>query len=140
MAGGFSIYMANNILNKSLKGTDYVLPTTLYVALSTTASTVDMRANLIGSSSECANSGGYARMPIALAEWSTATAGFSSITVDVIFPTATGSWGTCQQAMIMDTSTPGSGNILAYGPLSSTTAMQNGDVLRIPANSVVITV
>lgn len=139
MAGGFSIYMANAILNKALKGTDFTLPTTLYLALSTTTNPVELRANSIATSSEVPNSNAYVRMPVLLADWTTSSAGSSAVTVDIIFPTATGPWGTCQQAMLMDTATHGTGNIIAFGPLSAPTAMQNGDVLRVPANSVVVT-
>lgn len=135
MAGGPSIYVANLLLNKSLKDTAFTAPSTFYVALFTTSSEVFLRSNTIASASEVANSAAYARQPVLASQLSASTAGQSQITVDVTFPTATGSWGVSYQAALLDSATHGAGNIWYFGPLSSSATIQVGDVLKIPAYS-----
>ena len=53
------------------------------------------------------------------------------------FATATGSWGTVTHVGVFDASS--SGNLLAYGALSASKAIATGDVFRIPAGDLDIT-
>jgi hypothetical protein len=136
MAGGPSIFQANRTLSKSLKATDYTAPTTLYVALFTTSSEVELRANNLAGSSEVPFAGAYQRVAVANAGFTTSTAGSSTISGDAVFPSATAAWGNCQQAALMDAAT--AGNILYFGPLTSAANIQTGDSFKIPAGTFVI--
>ena len=135
MAGGPSVYAANYMLNKSLKGTNFTPPSTWYLALLSTASETNLRNNVIASASELPHTLGYSRKEILPSQISVSTAGQCQITVDVIFNTATGSWGTVYQAALMDTSAYNTGNVWWFGPLTVSAVIQTGDVLKIPANS-----
>lgn len=135
MAGGPSIYVANYLLDKGLKGVDFTPPVTWYLALFTTASETYLRSNTIASASEVANSGAYARRPVLNTQIAAAVNGLAQITVDVLFDTATAPWGTIYQAAITDSPTRGAGNIWWFGPLSASATIQIGDVLKIPAYS-----
>lgn len=133
MAGGPSVYLANLLLNKSLKDAAFTPPGTFYVALFTTTAETFLRSNTIGSANEVANANAYARRPVTAGQISTSTTGQSQISIDVLFATATGSWGTVYQAALMDSATWGAGNIYYFGPLSSSANIQVGDILKIPA-------
>lgn len=55
----------------------------------------------------------------------------------VEFPTATGSWGTITHAAVFDAST--SGNMLLYAALTASKTIATGDILRIPAGDLDVT-
>lgn len=133
MAGGPSVYLADKMLDKTLKDVALTVPATFYVALLTTATETNLRGNDIANASEVANAGAYARVSVTQAQFSSASAGQSQVTVDLTFPTATAGWGTIYQAALMDASAHNTGNVWYFGPLSSSATIQSGDVLKIPA-------
>jgi len=135
MAGGPSVYAANYLLDKALKGVDFTPPSTWYVALFVTSSETYLRSNTIASASEVANAGAYARKALLPTQIAASTTGQSQITADIIFDTASAPWGTIYQAAITDSPTRGAGNIWWFGPLSASATIQIGDVLKIPAYS-----
>lgn len=53
------------------------------------------------------------------------------------WPTATGTWGTITHVAVFDAST--SGNMLVYASLTSSKTIASGDVLRIPAGDLDVT-
>ena len=53
------------------------------------------------------------------------------------FPTATGSWGTITHVAVFDAVT--TGNMIAYATLTSSKTIASGDVLRVPAGDLDIT-
>jgi hypothetical protein len=53
------------------------------------------------------------------------------------WPTATGSWGTITHVAVFDADT--SGNMLVYASLAASKSISTGDVLRIPAGDLDIT-
>lgn len=53
------------------------------------------------------------------------------------FPTASGSWGTITHVAVFDADS--SGNMLVYAELSTSKAIGSGDVFRIPAGDLDIT-
>ena len=53
------------------------------------------------------------------------------------FPTATASYGTVTHIGVFDAST--GGNLIAYAALTTSKAIDTGDVLRLPANDLDIT-
>lgn len=133
MAGGPSVYLANLVLDKTLKDTALAAPAQFYAALCTTTSETQLRANNISGASEVANAGAYARVAITQAQINAAVSGQSQINVDVLFPPATAGWGTVYQIALMDASAHNTGNVWYFGPLSSSVVVQSGDTLKIPA-------
>jgi hypothetical protein len=106
-------------------------PTSLYIALYT--------ANPTDSTTGTEVTGGsYARVAIssALANWagtqaaasttaSSGTSGTTSNNAAVTFPAPTANWGTVTGVGILDAST--GGNLLAYGALTTSKTVNNGD-------------
>lgn len=105
-------------------------PATLYCALSTTTPT-SAGSNF----TEPSGGVGYAR--VAVTNDSTNFPNASSKTkhngADIIFPTATGSWGTITWAGWYDASS--GGNLLSAGPLSASKTIGAGDVLKFAAST-----
>ena len=116
----FSNYLENKVLDHVFGGVAYTAPATLYVGLFTSS------PGETGSGTEVSG-GSYARQTIAF----TVTGSQASNTAAVEFPTATASWGTVTFAAIYDASS--GGNLLAYGALTTSKTIDNGDVFRIPA-------
>lgn len=116
----FSNYLENKVLDHVFGGVAYTAPATLYVGLFTSS------PGETGSGSEVSG-GSYARQTIAF----TVTGSQASNTAAVEFPTATASWGTITFAAIYDALS--GGNLLAYGALTTSKTIDNGDVFRIPA-------
>ena len=53
------------------------------------------------------------------------------------FATATGSWGTITHIAVFDAST--SGNMVCYAALSASKTIETGDVFRVPAGDLDVT-
>lgn len=115
----FSNYLENKVLDHVFGGTAYTAPTTLYLALFTTA------PDDTGAGTEVSGSA-YARQEVTM----TATGSVASNDAAVEFPTATGSWGTIGYVAIYDAST--SGNQLCYATLTTSKTIDTGDVFRVP--------
>jgi len=122
----FSDYLENKVLLHVFGGTAYTAPATLYLAIYTVAPTDT------GGGTEC-NGTSYARQTVTF----TVTNDTASNTSAVEFPTAGSSWGTIVAVGIFDQST--SGNLLAYGNLTTSKTIASGDVLRVPAGDLDIT-
>ena len=122
----FSDYLENKVLDHVFGGNAYSAPGTLYLALYTSDPGDD------NSGTECSGTA-YARQTIAF----TVTADTASNTSAVEFPTAGSSWGTITHVGILDALT--SGNLLAHGALTSAKTVASGDVFRVPAGDLDIT-
>jgi hypothetical protein len=122
----FSNYLETEILDHVFGGNAYTAPSTLYVALYTAT------PNDAGGGTELSGSG-YTRKSAAF----TTSGATTSNTGAVEYDTATGNWGTITHIGVFDAAT--SGNLLAYGALSSSKAVDTGDVFRIPAGDLDIT-
>ena len=116
----FSNYLENKVLGHVFGATPYTAPGTLYVGLYTS----DPGEGNTGTE---VSGGSYARQAIAF----TVTGNQASNTAAVEFPTATASWGTVTYAAIFDAVS--GGNMMSYGPLTTSKTIASGDVLRIPA-------
>lgn len=116
----FSNFLENKVLGHVFGATPYTAPATLYVGLFTS------NPGETGSGTEVSG-GSYARQTVAF----TVTGSQASNTAAVEFPTATASWGTITYAAIYDAVS--GGNLLAYGALTTSKTIDNGDVFRIPA-------
>lgn len=128
---GLSDYAVNKIIDHVFRGQTYSPPASLYIALFTAA------PSKAGGGTEVTG-GSYARVAVtsSLANWagtqaagstlaSSGTAGVTSNNGTVTFPSPTANWGTIVAVGIMDAST--SGNLIAWGPLSSSKTVNNGD-------------
>lgn len=122
----FSDYLENKVMLHVFGGTAYTAPATLYLALYTVAPTDT------GGGTECSGTS-YARQTVAF----TVTNDTASNTSAVEYPTAGSSWGTIVAVGILDQST--SGNLLAYGNLTTSKTIASGDVFRVPAGDLDIT-
>jgi hypothetical protein len=128
MAGSFSDYLEDKLLKHVFTNTSYTSPTTLYVALYTVA------PSDTGGGTEVSGSG-YARKSVSFTVSGTTTLATNSAAVE--FDAATGSWGTIVAVAIYDALT--AGNFLAWSDLTTSKAIATGDVLRIPAGDLDIT-
>src|SRR3954469_12862407 len=94
MAGSINDGTETRILDHIVGKTSYTLPSTVYLALFTTA------VNDAGGGTECTG-GSYARKLTAGSDWVAASAGASSNATVITFVTPTGSWGTATHFAIM---------------------------------------
>lgn len=123
----FSNYLENALVNAVLRSTTYTSPATIYVALYTTDPTdADTGTEVSGNA--------YARQSVA---FSAPSNGATSNSAAVEFPQATGSWGTVAYIGLRDAST--GGNLLFHTPLDASKTIATGDVFRIAAGSLTVT-
>jgi hypothetical protein len=116
------------VLNWLLTAGTATRPTAWYLALFTSNPDED------ASGTEVTTSGtAYARQSAAF----TISGNTASNTSAVEFPTATATYGTVSHVGVFDAST--SGNLLAYAALATSKAIDTGDVLRVPAGDLDIT-
>ena len=124
----FSNYLETEILDHVFGGAAYTAPSTLYLALHTANPAED------GSGTEVSTSGtAYARTAVTF----TTSGNTTSNTSAVEFATATANFGTVSHVAVWDAST--SGNMLAYAALTSSKTIETGDVFRVPAGDLDIT-
>jgi len=124
---GFSNYLENKVVGHVFGGSAYTAPSTLYVALYTSA------PSDTGGGTEVSG-GAYARQTAAF----TISADTASNTSAIEYPTATADYGTVVAVGVFDASS--SGNLLAYGNLTTSKTVSNGDVFRFNAGAIDITV
>jgi len=128
MAGSFSDYLEDKLLKHAFTNTTYTPATTLYVGLYTAAPTD------AGGGTEVSGNA-YARVSVAFTVSGTSTLATNSAAVE--FAAATAAWGTIVAVGIFDAST--SGNLLAWADLTTSKAIDTGDIFRIPAGDLDIT-
>ncbi len=122
-----SNYLENALVNATLRNTSYTSPTTVYVALYTTDPTdADTGTEVSGN--------GYARQSVT---FSAPSNGATSNSAAVEFPQATGSWGTVAYIGLRDASS--GGNLLYHTALDASKTIATGDVFRIAAGSLSVT-
>jgi hypothetical protein len=124
----FTDYTENLALTYLFTTGSVTRPTAWYVGLFTAA------PSDTGGGTEVSGSG-YARKSAAFTVSGTGTLATNSSAID--FDAATGTWGTIVAMAIFDAST--SGNMLAWAPLTTARTINDGDVFRIPATSLSIT-
>jgi hypothetical protein len=97
-------YARNKSLDKKFGATDYTPPSTLYMGLSTTTIYVT------GSGATEPAGSGYARVGIAntKSNWTYASSGCIVNSASIVFPEASGSWGTITDVGFWDSVTSGS--------------------------------
>ena len=123
----FTDYLENKVLDHTFRNTAYTSPTTVYVGLFTTATTD------AGGGTEVSG-GSYARQA---ATFDAAASGATDNSSAIDFPTATASWGTVTHFAIFDAAS--AGNMLAHAALTTSKAIDTGDVARWNAGELDIT-
>ena len=127
-----STYLANALYNHVYRNTTDTSPTTVYVALFTSSSS--LAALKAGTITNEVSGGSYARVS---ATYAAPTDGDGSAGT-VTFTTATAGWGVVRFFAIMDAST--SGNVLVYGQLSSDVTINTGNTFQFNSGSLAATV
>tara|TARA_R110002012_G_scaffold3575_8_gene16813 strand:+ start:1123 stop:1509 length:387 start_codon:yes stop_codon:yes gene_type:complete len=122
-----SNYLENALINHTLRNSALSAPSAVYVSLHTANPDED------ASGSELSGSA-YARQAATFASPSN---GVSTTSGDINFPQATGSWGTVSHIGIWDASS--SGNMLYYTALDASKTIATGDILKIAAGSLTVT-
>jgi len=123
----FTNFLETEILDHVFAGAAYSAPATKYLALFTAIS--DGEA---GSVTELSGDA-YSRQSVAF----TTSGATTSNNAAVEFPTATGDWGTVTHVGVYDAVS--SGNLMCYATLSSSKAIDTGDVFRVPSGDLDIT-
>jgi len=116
MAGSFSDYLENKLLDHVFRDTAFTAPSTLYVGLYTTAPTD------AGGGTEVSG-GSYARV--------------SCVPASTFAAAASGTWGTVVAFGIFDQAT--SGNLLAWGDLTLSKSISSGDIASFAIGDIDIT-
>jgi len=126
----FSDYTENLVLTYLLTTDSVTRPTAWYVGLFTAA------PSDTGGGTEVSGSG-YARKATGtMTVTGTTTAASNSAAIE--FAAASGgNWGTLTHAAIFDALT--GGNMLAWAPLATARTINDGDVFRVPAASLTVT-
>ena len=122
----FTDYLENKLLAHTFSNTAYTSPSTVYVALYTVAPTDSSVGTEV-------TGGGYVRQSASFTTTASATTNASAIE----YPTATADYGTVVAVAVLDASS--SGNMLAFAALDASKTIQTGDVFRIPAGDLDIT-
>ena len=128
-----SDYLEAQILNHVLRNTAiFTPPANVFIALFTSATADD------GSGTEVSG-GAYARAQVSTTGGFSApgAGGASSNAADITFATASASWGTVTHVAIMSALT--GGNMLFHGALGASKAVGNGDVFKILAGQLTVT-
>jgi hypothetical protein len=135
--GSFSAYLEKKLLDHFLKVAAYTQPTNLYIGLSTAAIEDDNS----GATPPVGN--GYARAAANSWAASTSTGGppttqsGSSNSAQIIFPTATGAWGTITHFGMYDAIT--GGNLMGWGALAVSKVISTGDTPRFDIGQLTVT-
>ena len=122
-----SNYLENALMNAVLNNTSYTSPTTTFVGLFTSDPTD------AGSGTEVSG-GSYARKA---ASFGNASQGNCLNDADITFDQATGNWGTITHFGLYDAVT--SGNLLFHGALTSSKAIETGDIFKIATGNSSVT-
>lgn len=127
----FSDYTENLVLNWLLTTNSATRPTAWYVGLFTAA------PSDTGGGTEVSGSA-YARKVTGTITVSGTSPTTATNSAAIEFAAASGgNWGTITHAAIFDAST--GGNMLAWAPLTTSRTINDGDVFRIPASSLTVT-
>jgi hypothetical protein len=122
----FSDYLENALLNHTFRNTALTSPTTVYLALYTTAPTDAGGGTQV-------SGGGYARQAIT---FGAPSGGAIANTVAVAFTASGAAYGTVVAVGIFDAST--AGNLLAWDDITSA-VINDGDTINFPIGDIDVT-
>lgn len=124
----FTNTFETHVLNYMFTTSSVTRPTAWYLALFTSDPAED------ASGTEVSTSGtAYTRKAVTF----TVSGNTASNSAEIEFPTATASFGTVTHFGVFDAAS--SGNLIAYGSLSTSKTIETGDVLRVPASNLDLT-
>jgi hypothetical protein len=126
----FTNYTENLALTWLFTGSSATRPTAWFVGLFTAA------PSDTGGGTEVTGSG-YTRVATGTISGSGTATTFTNAAAIEFGAASGGNWGTIGWAAIFDAET--SGNMIAWAPLTTAKAINDGDIFRIPANSLSIT-
>lgn len=128
---GFSNYLINKLLDHVLGGGDYSRPATVYIALAT-AEPSDASISEVTYTS-------YVRKAVTnnATNFPAASGGSKSNGVVLEFVQSTGGSSTATHFAILDADV--AGNILGWGPLSTSRTIESGDIPRFAVGELVVT-
>lgn len=126
--GGMTTYLANALLNHTLRNTAYTPVATIYTALLTAVSD-----GLSGSVTEVSG-GSYARQSIA---FSAASGGVISNSGTLTYPVATAGWGTVVSWGLYDALTLG--NLLGWNTFTTAKTVNTNDTFTLSTGAVSVT-
>jgi hypothetical protein len=126
----FTDYTENLVLTWLFTGSSATRPTAWYVGLFTAA------PSDTGGGTEVSGSA-YARVVTGTISGSGTATTFTNAAAIEFAAASGGNWGTIGWAGIFDAST--GGTLLAWAPLTTSKAINDGDIFRIPASSLTIT-
>lgn len=122
----FTNDLETRVLQWALTNGSPTRPTAWYVGLFTAA------PGEAGGGTEVSG-GSYVRKAVTF----TVSGNLATNSAAIEWPTATGTWGTITHVAVFDALT--SGNMLVYASLTSSKTIASGDVLRIPAGDLDVT-
>lgn len=126
----FTDYTENLLLNYLLTTSTVTRPTAWYVGLFTAA------PSDTGGGTEVSGNGYARKVTGTMTITGTATTATNAAAIE--FAAASGgNWGTLTHAAIFDALT--TGNMLAWAPLTTARTINDGDVFRVPASSLTVT-
>lgn len=130
MAGTFTDYLEDKVLKHVFTNTAYTSPTTIYVGLFTAA------PSDTGGGTEVSGNA-YARVSASLSVSGTNPTKATNGSAIEFAAASGGNWGTITYLGLFDALT--TGNLLAYADLTTSRTVNDGDIFRIPASSLEIT-
>jgi hypothetical protein len=116
MAGSASDYLENAILEHIVGKTSLTMPTA-YLTLTTSSGTLN-DASTGATITEPSYTGPFARKATTGSDWNTASGGSITNATTLGFPACSSGSATITGFALMDTSTPGTGHVLAHGTCS----------------------
>jgi hypothetical protein len=122
-----SNYLENGLLNAVLRNTSYTSPATVYVGLYTSNPGE-------GNTGTEISGGSYARKS---ATFGSPSDGVCTNSAAVEFDQASATWGTVSHVGLLDAIT--SGNLLFYTDLTTSKTIESGDIFKIAAGSLSVT-
>ena len=128
MAGSFSDYLEDALLDHVLKTSAFSQPSNIYIELYTTAPTDAGGGTPV-------SGGSYARVQSNV--WDPSSGGSASNTNKVTFPQASANWGTVVAFALFDAIT--GGNMLAWGDLTASKAVNSGDTAEFGIGDLTVT-
>ena len=133
-----STYLEDALINHVLRNTAYASPgTTVYVGLIKYYDAAVVEAGTL--TQEISTSGSTAYNRIQVTGWDAASNGATQNTGAITFPTATADWGGVSGVIITDNATPGAGNVLLHGSLTTAREVKDGDVFKFNAGDLDVT-
>ena len=130
--GSFSNHWEDEVLDHVFKTSSYTAPTNIYVALCKSTVEDDDTGSTLPTE---ASGTGYAR--VTCNTWDVSSAGATENTGAIEFAQATADWGVVTDFALCDHST--TGNLLAYGKLTTSKNIQSGDTASFAAGAIDVT-